>query len=79
MVLILYKNTSPEALKTLEEIEKTLPEQMLEYISPQIAFFYRANYRYKQRTSQTNYAFVYSSCLYRLIEHNNWGWSLDVT
>lgn len=36
---ILCKNTSPEALKTLEGIEKTVPEQMLEYVSPQIAFF----------------------------------------
>ena len=36
---ILYKTTSPEALKTLEGIEKTVREQMLEYVSPQMAFF----------------------------------------
>ncbi len=43
---ILYKNTSPEALETLEGIEKTVrclrratPTQMLEHVSPQIAFF----------------------------------------
>lgn len=36
---ILYKNTSPEALETLEGIEKTVRSQMLEHVSPQIAFF----------------------------------------
>ncbi|AUB42264.1 hypothetical protein COO91_08381 [Nostoc flagelliforme CCNUN1] len=43
---ILYKNTSPSELKTLEGIEKTVrclrratPTQMLEYVSPEIAFF----------------------------------------
>ena len=36
---ILYKNTSLEALETLEGIEKTVREQMLQQVSPQIAFF----------------------------------------
>ncbi len=36
---ILYKQTSPEALENLEEIEKTVRAQMLEHVSPQIAFF----------------------------------------
>lgn len=36
---ILYKNTSPEALETLEGIEKTVREQMLQQVSPRIAFF----------------------------------------
>ena len=35
---ILYKNTSPEALVNLEEIEKTVRQQMLRHVSPQIAF-----------------------------------------
>lgn len=47
---ILYKNTSPEALETLEGIEKTVRAQMLEHVSPLIAFFYRTNHGYKQRT-----------------------------
>lgn len=36
---ILYKNTSPSELETLEGIEKTVRAQMLEYVSPEIAFF----------------------------------------
>ena len=36
---ILYKNTSPKALENLEGIEKTVREQMLSHVSPQIAFF----------------------------------------
>lgn len=36
---ILYKNTSPSELETLEGIEKTVRSQMLEHVSPEIAFF----------------------------------------
>lgn len=36
---ILYKNTSPFELETLEGIEKTVRWQMLEHVSPKIAFF----------------------------------------
>jgi hypothetical protein len=36
---ILYKNTSPSEYETLEGIEKTVRSQMLEYVSPEIAFF----------------------------------------
>lgn len=36
---ILYKNTPPEAVATLEGIEKTVRTQMLEYVSPEIALF----------------------------------------
>lgn len=36
---ILYKNTSPSELETLERIEKTVRAQILEHVSPQIAFF----------------------------------------
>lgn len=36
---ILYKNASPESVKTLEGIEKTVRTQMLEHVSPEIALF----------------------------------------
>jgi len=36
---ILYNNSDPESLKTFEGIEKTVREKVLEYVSPQIAFF----------------------------------------
>lgn len=37
---ILYDNTQPESLETFEGIEKTIREQVLEHISPQIALFF---------------------------------------
>lgn len=36
---ILYKNTQASDLGSLEAIEKTVRQQMLEHISPQVAFF----------------------------------------
>ena len=36
---ILYNNSDPESLKTFEGIEKTVREQVLEHVSPQIALF----------------------------------------
>ena len=36
---ILYNNTDPDSLETLEDIETTVREQVLENISPQIALF----------------------------------------
>ena len=36
---ILYKNTPPEAVATLEGIEKTVRQQMLQHVSPEIALF----------------------------------------
>jgi hypothetical protein len=36
---ILYNNSDPSSLKTFERIEKTVREQVLEYVSPQIALF----------------------------------------
>jgi hypothetical protein len=38
---ILYKNTPPEKLETLEGIETAVRDQVLEHVSPQITFFYR--------------------------------------
>jgi hypothetical protein len=36
---ILYNNSNPESLETLEDIEKAVREQVLEHVSPKIAFF----------------------------------------
>jgi hypothetical protein len=36
---ILYKNTPPEKIETFEGIETAVREQVLEHVSPQIAFF----------------------------------------
>ena len=36
---ILYKNTAPSQLTTLEAIETTVRQQMLEHVSPHIALF----------------------------------------
>jgi hypothetical protein len=36
---ILYKNTAPEEIVTLEGIEKSVRQQMLEFVSPKIALF----------------------------------------
>lgn len=37
---ILYDNTSQKCLETFEAIENTVREQVLEYVSPQIALFF---------------------------------------
>ena len=36
---ILYEDTSPEQLKTLELLEESVREQMLEHVSPKIGIF----------------------------------------
>jgi hypothetical protein len=36
---ILYNNSDPGSLKTFEGIEKTVREQVLEHVGPQIALF----------------------------------------
>jgi hypothetical protein len=36
---ILYKNADPDSLKTLEDIEIAVREQVLENVSPEIALF----------------------------------------
>ena len=36
---ILYQETSPEQLTTLESIEKTVRDQMLEHITPNVGIF----------------------------------------
>jgi hypothetical protein len=36
---ILHRNTNPDQIKTLEGIEATVREQMLEHVSPEIGIF----------------------------------------
>ena len=36
---ILYKNTPPERIETFEGIETAVRDQVLEHVSPKIAFF----------------------------------------
>ncbi len=36
---ILYRNTSSEKCQTLEDIEKTVREHLLESVGPEMAFF----------------------------------------
>lgn len=37
---ILYKNTPSEQLQTLESIEKTFRQHLLDHVSPKLAFFF---------------------------------------
>lgn len=46
---ILYQNTNPLKLKTLEGIEQSVRQQVLKHISPQIGFFYPENNRDSSR------------------------------
>lgn len=36
---ILHRNSPPEAVETLEGIETTVGQQMLEHVSPEVEFF----------------------------------------
>ena len=36
---ILYRNSDKQVLKTLEGIEQTVRQQMLEHVSPEVALF----------------------------------------
>lgn len=40
---ILYRNSNPESLDSLEDIEHTVRQQMLEEVSPRIALFLSTN------------------------------------
>jgi hypothetical protein len=40
---ILYRNSDPVSLDTLEGIEHTVRQQMLEHVSPQVALFLSTN------------------------------------
>lgn len=40
---ILYQNTEPLELKTIEGIEQSVPQQLFKHISPQSGVFYPGN------------------------------------
>jgi hypothetical protein len=42
---ILYRNSHPESLETLETIEQTVRQQMLAEVSPRVALFLSTNKR----------------------------------
>lgn len=44
---LLYEDTNPEQVKTLESIEKTVREKVLEHVSPAIAVFLSAQVQAK--------------------------------
>lgn len=46
---ILYKNTLPDKIETLEGIETTVRDQVLEHVSPQITFFLSEKRREQNR------------------------------
>jgi hypothetical protein len=46
---ILYANTAPEKLKTLEGIELSVRQHMLETVSPQVGIFLSAQVREQQQ------------------------------
>ena len=49
---ILYDDSNPDSLQTLEDIELAVRDQVLTYVTPHIGFFYRLSYRYKSRKNQ---------------------------
>jgi len=49
---ILYKNTDSSDLVSMEAIEKTVRRQMLENVSPQIAFFSSNKLREQQQAER---------------------------
>ena len=48
---ILYNNTPPSELTSLENIEKHLRQQWLEKVGPQIGFFYQTSNGNRTRTT----------------------------
>ena len=49
---LLYEETEPEQLKSLEKIEGTIREQTLEYITPQIGVFLSKKQREQRQDDQ---------------------------
>ena len=47
---LLYEETDPEQVKTLEGIEETVRDHLLEYVGPEIGFFYRNHQWHLYRT-----------------------------
>lgn len=51
---ILYQEADKEQIAHFEGIEETIREQTLEYITPQLGFFYPKNHPNNRRKSQKN-------------------------
>ena len=49
MAEILYADTDPGTLETLEDIERTVRDKMLEHVSPQVGVFLSAAAQEPQR------------------------------
>jgi hypothetical protein len=49
MAEILYADTDPGTLETLEDIERTVRDKMLEHVSPQVGVFLSATAQEPQR------------------------------
>lgn len=51
---ILYEDSDPESLETLEDIEKKVREQVLSEVSPRIALFLSRRKREQQKEEKEN-------------------------
>jgi hypothetical protein len=49
---ILYSDCNPELLKTLEDIEITVKDKVLSYVTPQIGFFLSTQLAEQKREEQ---------------------------
>jgi hypothetical protein len=51
---ILYEDTSPEELNTLEEIEQTVRQKVLKHVSPEIGVFLSNQSQGQQQAEKEN-------------------------
>ena len=51
---ILYEETLPEKLNTLEEIEQTVRQKVLKYVSPEIGIFLSKQSQVQPKAEQEN-------------------------
>ncbi len=51
---ILYEETPPEKLNTLEEIEQTVRQKVLKHVSPEIGVFLSKQSQVKPKVEQEN-------------------------
>jgi hypothetical protein len=51
---ILYEETAPENLNTLEEIEQTVRQKVLKHVSPEIGVFLSERLQGQQKVEQDN-------------------------
>lgn len=57
---LLYEETDPDQVKTLEGIEETVRDHLLEYVGPEIGFFYR-NQQWRLYRTKTHHQQHYRS------------------